>query len=267
MVVQQIGGYVETRAIYREIFDDDVYLQGGITLPEGGTVVDVGANIGMFVLRLLSAKKHLSILALEPVPALFAALQANVDAHKTPADSVRLFNLAGGDKDGAAAFQFYPRATAFSTMFPEERHRLEPWLLDDLLTHYPAFRKRFPVVGFLLYPFRRTLMKLIIKRRMANPQLVQCVVQPLTRVFDETNTTTVDLLKSDVEGAELSVLRGIEGRHWQMIRQVALEVQDLDGRLDEILALLKQQSFSVVEVVPDVGTDPSAQVRLVYARR
>ena len=52
-----------------------------------------------------------------------------------------------------------------------------------------------------------------------------------------------------------------------MIRQVALEVQDLDGRLDEILSLLKQQSFSVVEVVPDVGTDPSAQVRLVYARR
>jgi len=53
---------------------------------------------------------------------------------------------------------------------------------------------------------------------------------PLTTVssvIEEQQLTRVDLLKVDVERAELDVLRGIELRHWPLIRQVAVEVHDV----------------------------------------
>jgi FkbM family methyltransferase len=265
MVVRQIGGLIETRQIYREIFEDDVYVQEGIELKDGDVVVDVGANIGMFALRVLSKTKSVKVVSVEPVPPLFDALSANVKALLERDGDGKVFravNAAAGAAQGEADFEFYPRATAFSTMFPAERARLEPWLLEDLLTHYGEFRERFPILGTLLYPFRRPLMKYLIKRRtLAIP--VHCEVRTLSRILDDEGVTRVDLLKIDVEGAELHVVRGIEDRHWPAIAQVALEVQDLDGRMDEIKALLTRHGFDVV-IKPD---DPKAQVKMVYARR
>ena len=65
--------------LYREIEEKDCYLQHGISLPRGGTVIDVGANIGVFAAhaaRKVSSKGR--VIACEPVPATFAALQYNM---------------------------------------------------------------------------------------------------------------------------------------------------------------------------------------------
>ena len=40
----------ETEFLYNEIFRKEMYFKHGITLPDHGTVMDVGANIGMFTL-------------------------------------------------------------------------------------------------------------------------------------------------------------------------------------------------------------------------
>ncbi len=51
----------------------------------------------------------------------------------------------------------------------------------------------------------------------------------------------IDLLKVDVERSELSVLRGIEDGDWPSIRQVAMEVHDVDGQLQSVLNILKDK--------------------------
>ena len=65
--------------LYREIEETKCYFQHGITLPKGGTVIDVGANIGIFAAH--AAKRVSSsgrVIACEPLPAMFAALQYNM---------------------------------------------------------------------------------------------------------------------------------------------------------------------------------------------
>ena len=55
----------------------------------------------------------------------------------------------------------------------------------------------------------------------------------------------IDLLKIDVEGDELEVLRGIAADDWPLIEQIALEVHDREGRLGKVEALLRQQGYAV----------------------
>ena len=50
----------------------------------------------------------------------------------------------------------------------------------------------------------------------------------------------VDLLKVDVEGAELEVLLGLDVAHWPLVGQVLMEVQDLGGRLTAVCDLLRE---------------------------
>ena len=76
----------EALFIHREIFQQDCYLaHGGMSLPPGSTVIDAGANIGLFVLRLLldaqlaPAVRH--VYALEPLPPTAEVLEANVRMH------------------------------------------------------------------------------------------------------------------------------------------------------------------------------------------
>jgi hypothetical protein len=54
------------------------------------------------------------------------------------------------------------------------------------------------------------------------------------------------LLKVDVEGDELNVLLGIDAAHWPMIRQVVVEVHDVDGRLHDVCRLLRGVGYTSV---------------------
>jgi hypothetical protein len=68
----------------------------------------------------------------------------------------------------------------------------------------------------------------------------------------------VDLVKCDVEGAELDVLEGIEDHHWPRIGAIVAEVHDVDGRLARIHGLLAAHGFADVRTEQDwinAGTD------------
>ena len=53
------------------------------------------------------------------------------------------------------------------------------------------------------------------------------------------------MLKIDVEGDELAVLRGIEPQHWGRIEQVAMEVHAVGDRLQHVRDLLAAEGFEV----------------------
>ena len=95
------------------------YIKHGIKLNQGDTIFDVGANIGMFSLMCSSYGDRANIYAFEPIPQIFEVLQLNVERFNL--DRIRLYNYGLSNTAKAAAkFEYYSRASGFSTMFPDE---------------------------------------------------------------------------------------------------------------------------------------------------
>ena len=93
--------------------------------------------------------------------------------------------------------------------------------------------------------------KLELQSTSMNPNLLEdrqnsrCAVRTLSSILDDeySDIERIDLLKIDVEGSELLVLRGISKAHMKLIQQLVLEVHDVDGRLAEVLELLTMSGF------------------------
>lgn len=90
----------------------------------------------------------------------------------------------------------------------------------------------------------------------------------LSSVIESEAIDRIDILKVDVEGAELSLLRGIADRHWAKVQQVVLEVESFAMR-DTICALLAKKGFQTSAVASERERTPGvlSEVCMVYAWR
>jgi hypothetical protein len=106
-----------------------------------------------------------------------------------------------------------------------------------------------PWLSHVIHRLPRTVQRLVVSRVEAfygQSRPVQCPVKTLSQVMDECQIEQIDLLKIDAERAELDILRGIERRHWPVIRQLILEVHYPHGpRYDELVQLLQSQGFDI----------------------
>lgn len=79
-------------------------------LPAGGTILDVGANIGVFSALLARARPGASVQAFEPLPVSFERLRLNVA--RNGLSNVTCHALAAGARSGRAGFVADPRSPA-----------------------------------------------------------------------------------------------------------------------------------------------------------
>lgn len=249
-----------TKIAWDEIFAARIYEKFGITLEDGATVFDVGANIGLAVLWVGDRIRNGTVHALEPIPATFAALERNVGHH--PHLDVRLHHAGASDRSGTATFTFYPLTSTSSSMYPDDsaaaRDESDRFILDDL-------RKRLGdgidlVPGWLSRSFAGA-----VRRWYQRSSRVRCRLVRLSDVIEEAGVRVIDLLKIDVEGAEFDAVAGIEDRHWPLVRQAIVEVHEgleACARMEGILAargLVTERWQQAPEIFP--------RHWLVYARR
>lgn len=84
-----------------------------------------------------------------------------------------------------------------------------------------------------------------------------CRLRSLSEVIEETAVARIDLLKIDVQRAELDVLRGVEERHWSLIQQISMEVHDekgtpTEGRVQLVKDLLTANGFRATVAEEDL---------------
>jgi len=214
----------ETRFVHREVFGRQCYFRHGIALRDGDFVFDVGANIGLSAVFFHREGRHIRIYAFEPCPPVFECLKANMELHGVDA---RLFECGLSGSRGQSDFTFYPRNTVLSGFHSHsqaERTTLKTYMVNS---------------GFPPQRADRLLGSLFEEVTLS------CQLRTLSEIIDEEQVTRIDLLKIDTEKSEMEVLAGIRAEHWDLIRQVAIEVHAEKGGLEIAQQLLTAHGFQV----------------------
>jgi amino acid adenylation domain-containing protein/non-ribosomal peptide synthase protein (TIGR01720 family)/FkbM family methyltransferase len=221
----------ETDFMYREIFEQQIYLQHGITLDDGDCVFDVGANIGMFSLFVERVCKNAKVYAFEPMPPLFELLRANTALYGMDA---KLFRCGVAAEATQAEFTFYPHLTLMSGRFADSSQ-------DREVVKFFELNRRGPEESSQLDD---KLLGEVLMERLTGESFV-CQMKRISDVIRENRVERIDLLKIDVQKSELEVLLGIDEDDWPRIKQIVLEVHDIGDRLRQITALLESRGFQV----------------------
>src|SRR5262249_50687339 len=91
-------------------------------------------------------------------------------------------------------------------------------------------------------------------------------LRTMSEIMREHNVDHIDLLKVNVEKAEYDVLAGIQDEDWSKIKQVVMQVHDIDGRLEQVTTLLRQHGYHLT-VVQDWAIEQTQNVHYIYAVR
>ncbi|MGF7238071.1 MAG: FkbM family methyltransferase, partial [Frankia sp.] len=230
----------ETRYLYDEIFVRRTYLRGGVTLREDAVVLDVGANIGMFCLFARALAPRGEIYAFEPLAPIVDVLRRNLADHAVPA---RVFDHGLSDAERETSFTYYP---GYSMMSGQREYADAAAEIEVIRRYLGNERDQGSGDGGALLEHIDELLD----GRFRDSEL-HARLRRLSDVLDEQHIDHVDLLKIDVQRAELDVLHGLDDRHWPLIGQIAMEVHDgigsaTHGRIDTIVALLEERGFDVV---------------------
>lgn len=204
----------DTAYIFDEIFTEAIYDHPRFDLAPGATIVDVGANIGLYTIWAARRYRPATILAFEASPTTYGYLLENVARHVDPAVTrVETVNRAVSDVEGRMLeLHQAPFTSGISTVLDEKS---VPWVdtlrrSGELVTHTVA-------------------------------------TTTLSREIGARGLERVDLLKIDVEGHFLAVLDGITPRDMAKVRRIALEADYLEAlklREDDVHVLLRKKGFA-----------------------
>jgi FkbM family methyltransferase len=218
----------------------DGYLQNGIEINDGDVVFDVGANIGVFSVRAAQKGPNVRVFAFEPIPDILEALRLN--AAEAGENRVKVLPCGVSNVESEATFTYFPNTPALSTLHPEQ------WDKDPkAFSRAVKGTMKNPPAGMSWMKFIPPVFSGIIASFLVKgKKQVHCKLRTLSSVIAEHNVEKIDLLKIDCEGAEWQVLQGIEANDWSKIKSMVIEVHNVNGRLAEVEALLREKGFTKI---------------------
>ena len=227
-----------------EIAGEQTYLRHGVRLGPGDVVLDVGANVGVAAAFFITHCGVRAVHSFEPVGPICAMLRESVG--RLPA--CRVHEKGMGAEPGWAEMTYYRGAAAMSGMYADpERDRA---LVRTVLVNRGVSRDE-------------------ADQRLAcqfEPVRLRCELTTVSDFLAQEDIARVDLLKVDVERAELEVLAGIADDDWGRIRQVAVEVHDdAEPRASRLARELAQRGFETA--VDEDAVMAGTGVKMVYAVR
>ena len=259
------GATPNTVRLYQLILD---YFNYDVEFVPGMTVVDVGANIGLFSLEVLQrCGGHVDLIAIEPGPLAYEHLERNLHEH-FPTSPVKSIRCALSDHPGEAVFYDRPLASALSSLEPggltDRRPLVESLLKSDPPAPFQSMTPRW--LRRLPRPIATRALDWLIRRSESKVVPAACKLKTLSQIIAEESIDRIDFLKVDVEGAELKVLGGVAPADWPKIQALAVEVHDIDDRVEDLRRMLENAGFARIEVGQEWLFE-SSNVYMLYADR
>ncbi|MCD6047111.1 MAG: amino acid adenylation protein [Gammaproteobacteria bacterium] len=218
----------ETETLYQELFLNEEYIKNGISINEGDVVFDIGANIGMFSLKVAMSKKDVELFAFEPIPEIFELLKINCEIYDLK--NIVTFNLGVYNKHQETEITYYPKASVLSSI------------------HSDAQEEKTVMAAYLGNKYRDSVHKSTVNALIENQlekKIHRCQLTTISDIIEQYAIQRIDLLKIDAEKSELQVLEGIQQKHWPLVKQIAMEVHDIASNLQSVLTILKREGFSI----------------------
>lgn len=244
----------ETDFLYKELFEDRVYLKHGIQLTSESVVVDVGANIGLLAVFLQQEFPGVRLVLVEPSPVLCEIIRANTQAF---AANVAVVQAGLADARKTAEFTFYTGYSIISG-FKADLTKDAEFLRGGIKNQLSRLK---------LSPEREAeFVESLLEGKLANPQKFTAQLISFDDLVAEQKLTRIDLLKVDAEGCEQEILQGISAANWPKIRQLVMEVHEAQGfRVGDLVTLLEAKAFQVV--VEQEKAFHATGIYNLYARR
>jgi len=260
----------------------DEYFHLGASVRRGDTVLDVGANVGAFALRAAQrAGSDLMLHCFEPSPPTFEALETNfTEQSRLRVSRHRLYRLALGGPENAGTEQtfFHFRRFPTDSTLDIAAKRLEFEHFFQAQGARFGARIERAVAGPLGRLFGRATARFIawmptgrlggwMSDRVTGLTRTRCAVDTLSRLVHREGIARIDLLKVDVEGAEMDVLSGAAGV-WPRVRAAVIETHDRAGRAHDMVELLGAQGFHHIRTArPRASVEAGLDNVIVYASR
>lgn len=208
-----------------ETFNCGQYRRAGFELRADDTVIDVGANIGMFALWTEPQIPGGRLICVEPNPSALECLRINVSQNELR--NIVIVPAAAGNENGTMELICHPGWEALAHSASVEA----PWF-------YTTSR-----MGRLVRWLLRGSLRQADQAVAAKSLVVQQI--PLSCIMDEYDVTRVNLLKIDCEGSEYEVLRSLDASHWARIDRVVIEYHDFgdDRNHCELIEILHNNGF------------------------
>jgi FkbM family methyltransferase len=224
-----------TKYLRWETFDRGQYRRSGFELRDDDTVIDIGANIGMFALWAEPQIPRGRLICVEPNPGALECLRINI--RQNDLGNVTVVPAAAGSENGTMELVCHPGWEAMAHSAAVNA----PWFLN---TSRMGKLARWLVRGSLQHAQQATSPKPIVVERV-----------PLSRIMDEHLLARVNFLKIDCEGSEYEILRGLNAAQWGRIERLVIEYHDIggDGDYRELVEILRHHGFEVDVVRTLVG--------------
>jgi len=248
--------------VYNEIYEDNVYLKNNITIKNGDTIFDIGANIGLFTKFVCENNNDITAYTFEPVPQIFEALEKNLSELK---GNIININKGIGNEIKETEILFFPHVSADSAIVPVEFNRKIKMFVksfDETIAQMAPAAKKIPK------PLRSIVLKLH-RKWLYRSKRVKIQLTTISDIIDQYNITKIDLMKIDAENYEWQVLQGIRDDHWKKIRQISMEIhshiKDGDDMHNQVKSLLENNGFTIYIDMDDPMT--KVGIYMLYGKK
>jgi FkbM family methyltransferase len=179
---------------------------------DDGVAIDIGANIGIYTLLLSHLYPKCKVISIEASPTIFEQLKSNCQLNNLlPGSNLVLLNKAVSDKNGTSV-EFYEKHS-MSTMSKEFLTNISSKIITN-------------------------------KDDELNKKIVRTVT--IDNLAETTSLNEISLLKIDVEGAEVLVLKGaINTLNEKKVRNMIIEYHSFEN-YDYAIKLLDEIGYTII---------------------